>query len=161
MFLELMSDWLADTVRSVTEAVAQGQAAQQDPLTRLSRLLVEIADKKPELAQLQAEFWLYAVRNPSAMDALAERTRQQIDALEKLVAPVMTRLGVSPGVSPTAVTTLLVGLSQGLIRLRRIDQGAVPDHLMAEGIRWLFTGILARQDPMPAGTSQRRNGEDA
>jgi AcrR family transcriptional regulator len=159
LFLELMSSRLADVARSVTEAVEDGSAGGEEPLARLSRLLVEIADKNPELTLLQAEFWLYAVRNPDAMDALAARTREQVVALERLVASAMDRLGVSPEVAPAAVTTLVLGLFQGLVRHRRIDPGAVPDELVAQGFRWLFAGIIARPVPAPRSTRRSRGEE--
>lgn len=158
LFLELMSSRIADVVRSVTASVHESSTGGEESLVRLSRLLVEIADNNPELALLQAEFWLYAVRHPEAMDALAASTREQLEALEDLVAPSMQRLGVPPEVTPTTVTTLVLGLFHGLVRHRRIDPDAVPDDLVAQGVRWLFTGVIAR--PVPAPIRARRRGGD-
>ena len=163
LFLELQSNWLAESARTVAETFEAETEGDGDPLTRLSHLLVEIADKNPEMTQLQAEFWLYAVRKPDAMQGLAARTHDQVAALEALVAPAMARLGVSSEVSPTAVTTLVLALFQGLVRHRRIDPTAVPDDLLAQGLRWLFTGlVVAPVRPAPDapghGETERADG---
>jgi hypothetical protein len=59
----------------VAEILGGGDA--DDPVETLARLLERTADHNPDtdLMALRAEFWLYAVRNPDAMEALAAQRR--------------------------------------------------------------------------------------
>jgi AcrR family transcriptional regulator len=151
LFLELMSARrsraVARRVTTITQILdeAPGDA---DPIEALSRFFVELADRHRDLAPLQAEFWLYAVRHPDAMGVLGARQRQQVDALEHLVARAMDRLGTPPGTSAREVTVVVLGLVQGLVRERRTDRASVPDHLFAQALRWVFAGL--RSDPTQA-----------
>lgn len=131
----------ARRLTALTEIFDEEAASGEDPFDALSRLFVKVADRSSEFAPLQAEFWLYAVRNPAAMQVIASKLGEQVDALEHLVARVMKRFGAAQGVAPKDVTVVAVALFQGLVRQRRIDPTAVPDALIAQALRWLFVGL--------------------
>lgn len=145
LFLELMR---AKRARRITkQAAAIAQLLEEDPpetedlFAELQRKLDKADRKSPESAALQAEFWLYAVRNPEAMQAVAERTDQRIDMLTPLVTRATQRYAADPGIPPEAVTRIILALYQGLARHRRIDPGAVPADLLTHALRWLFAGM--------------------
>ena len=102
-----------------------------------------IADRVQDLAPLQAEFWLYAVRNPDAMVVIADKLGEQTDALEPLVARALARFDDMPVVAPRVLTTAVLALFQGLIHQRRVDPESVPNELFAQALRWLLAGVIA------------------
>jgi hypothetical protein len=107
----------------------------------LCDFFAQVAGRDTELAVLQAEFWLCAVRNPEATEIMAATADGQIDLLEPLTAVTMERFGAAAGISPGAVTRVVLGLFQGLMRQRRIDPAAVPDEPLAQAITWLLAGL--------------------
>jgi AcrR family transcriptional regulator len=140
LFVELLKERANDRVTRATEIAADAEPAQAQ--RAFSRLLVEVADKDVDFAPLQAEFWLYAVRNPELMEAYAERMREPRDLLTQLVArsvPDPERAG--------ELSAIVIALFQGLVRMRRVDPDSVPDELFGRALRWLFTGALADEEP--------------
>ncbi|WP_245573897.1 TetR/AcrR family transcriptional regulator [Amycolatopsis nigrescens] len=145
LFLELLSQRAHDRVTAAAEIFADADANTDpttgEPLAALSRMLVDVADKDTDFAPLQAEFWLYAVRNPDVMETLAKRMREPRDALARLVDTTRDQ----PVVPSETVATVVLALFQGLVRQRRIDPASVPAELFGESLRWLFTGLEANE----------------
>ena len=138
LFLELMS---ARRERRVNEVASILDAA--DPVDALVALLDRSAERDPDLVALRAEFWLYAVRNPEAMDALTAQLRRQVDALIGIISAATERWGTPPDVPAAEVATLVLAMFQGLVRQRRIDPDRVSGELFGQGVRWLFGGLRA------------------
>lgn len=157
LFLELISArrsrGAARRVTTISQILDEA-AGDEDPFEALSRFFVALADRHRELAPLQAEAWLYAVRHPEAMGMLAARQAEQVDALEGLIARAMTNAGVPSGIPAREVTVVASALVQGLVRERRIDPTSVPDHLFAQALRWLFAGLRATAPPAPGALSR-------
>lgn len=157
LFLELLSArrsrGLARQAATVAEILDKKGSGEQDPFDVISQFFMKVAGRNTEFGALQAEFWLYAVRNPEAMGVVAAKTDEQIDTLEPLAAALMERFGVATGVSPRAVARVILGLFQGLMRQHRIDPGAVPDDLLAQALRWLFAGMRPAATTDPAGST--------
>lgn len=153
LFLELMS---ARASRRVT-AVAEILETEEDPVEALARLMDRTADhdKNTDLMALRAEFWLYAVRNPDAMEALAAQRRDQVDALVSVISAAMERWGAPADVSATELATVVLAIFQGLVRQRRIDPARVSGDLFAQSLRWLFAGLQA-PEPEPEPPEQAR-----
>lgn len=142
LFLELMA---ARGERRVTEVASILDAG--DPVDALAALLERSAGRDPDLMALRAEFWLYAVRNPEAMDALTAQQRQQVGALIGVIGAAMERWGTPADVPAAEVATLVLAMFQGLVRQRRIDPERVSGDLLTRGLRWLFDGLRAGSGP--------------
>ena len=153
LFLELLSTrrsrGMARQAAIAAEILQKKTAGDEDPFDAVSQFFAKVAGRNTEFGALQAEFWLYAVRNPEAMGVMAANTDEQIDTLEPLAILLMERFGVATAVSPRAVARVVLGLFQGLTRQHRIDPAAVPDDLLAQALRWLFAGMrqAATTDP--------------
>ena len=147
IFLELMSSRANSRRTEVAEIFRADDG--RDPVDALAEFLERTGSPDPDLMALRAEFWLYAVRNPDAMGALAAQRREQVDALADLVSVAMQRRGAPPGVSARAVATVALAMFQGLIRQHRIDPDRVPGDLLAQGLRWLFAGLYATGPEAP------------
>jgi len=143
LFLELlttsMSREIANRVDDVTRIFSEADAGQ-DPFEALSGFVAKRASRNREFAALSAEFWLYAVRNPAAMDLIAAKFSEQDRGLEPVAAAAMERFGTPPGISAAEVTMVALMLFRSLAQRRRIDPAAVPDDLYARVLRRLFTG---------------------
>jgi AcrR family transcriptional regulator len=142
LFLELLrtgqSRQIGNRVQAVTRIFAEAAASGGDPFATLSTYISAIADYRGEMSPLAAEFWLYAVRNPEAMELVAERLGEEDRGLEPVIAAAMERYGTPPGISPEEMTLVAMALFNGLVRRRRIDPGGVPDDLYGRVLRRLF-----------------------
>ena len=136
LFLELMVARGERRVTAVAEILGTG-----DPVDALAGLLERADGRDPDMIALRAEFWLYAVRNPEAMEALRVQQRQQVDALIGVISAATERWGPPPDVPAAEVATLVLAMFQGLMRQRRIDPDRVSVDLFAQGLRWLFSGL--------------------
>jgi AcrR family transcriptional regulator len=153
LFVELMSAWRSRNIaRQASHVAAVVEGDIPDPVALLVQRLEKVADRSTEADALQAEFWLFAVRNPEAMQALAAKTDERVDVLAPLVSYVMRRHGAATEVKPEAVTRIALALFQGLARQRRIDP-AVPADLFTMGLEWLLAGLRASGPPDPPPTA--------
>jgi AcrR family transcriptional regulator len=146
LFMEVVAARRARAAARRAEVVAQVFDTEADPLGALSRLFVQVADRDREFAPLQAEFWLYAVRHPAAMEVIAAGLSDQVDALEPVVARALDHFGAVRDVAPRSVTMVMVALFHGLVRQRRLDPEAVPDDLFAQALSWLFAGLSTEDE---------------
>ncbi|MEU9017997.1 TetR/AcrR family transcriptional regulator [Actinomadura sp. NPDC048394] len=149
LFLELVADGARARVERGRQTLDAVQAGAEDPESALGRFFMEAADKDDDLPLLQAELWLYAMRNPQLRDALAAAQREPRAALEGLMEPVLARVGASGAVPASDVATVASAMFQGLLRQRRLDPPSVPDDLLRQAMRWLFVGIAHTSDPLP------------
>jgi AcrR family transcriptional regulator len=144
LFLELMSAWRSQNISRQAALVARiVDEDGPDPLALLVKRLENVDGRSTEAAALQAEFWLFAVRNPEAMRMLAEKTDERVEALTPLVSHVMWRHGATTAVPAETVTRIVLALFQGLARQRRIDPDSVPAELFTVGLEWMIAGLRA------------------
>jgi AcrR family transcriptional regulator len=142
LFVELMRSRAGDRVDEAIRIMNDGDLGDHDRLRALGRMLVNVADKDLDFVPLQAEFWLYAVRNREAMAQLALPGPQH-DAMRPMIEDALRRRGREQDVSADAVSTIVRALFQGLVRQRRINPDSVPEELFGQALHWLFTGIEA------------------
>lgn len=147
LFLELMSSRAHERVAD-TSQVLQEWHASTGPLAwqALGQQMADVADKDMEIAALQAEFWLYAVRYPEVMRTFAERIRHRREPLEQLIADELEKDGggYQDDLAPR-LAIVIFALFQGLVRQRRIDPDNVPADLYGDALRWLVTGVRATE----------------
>jgi AcrR family transcriptional regulator len=148
LFVELMSAWRSHNIaRQAAQAAAIVDEDPPDPLAMFVQRLERVVGQSTEAAALQAEFWLFAVRNPEAMEVLAAKTDERVEALTPLVSHVMQRYGAATEVPPETVTRIALALFQGLARQRRIDPAAAPAELLTQGLEWMLAGMRTRPAP--------------
>jgi AcrR family transcriptional regulator len=156
LFVELMRSRAGDRVDEAIRIMNDGDLGDHDRLRALGRMLVNVADKDLDFVPLQAEFWLYAVRNREAMAQLALPGPQH-DAMRPMIEDALRRRGREHDVSADAVSTIVRALFQGLVRQRRINPDSVPEELFGQALHWLFTGIEASGSRgAPAGQPEPR-----
>lgn len=150
LFVELMSgrarDRVSDTEQMLTEQFPTAGAMW----TALGQQMVDVADKDMDLAPLQAEFWLYAVRHPEVMGTFAAQLRQRRAPLERLIDAGLQLTGRYPEDLAGRLAIVVSALFQGMVRQRRIDPDNVSAELYGDALRWLFAGIQALES-RPAG----------
>lgn len=142
LFLELLrTGWsrqIANRVQAVTRIFTEAAASGGDPFVTLSTYIGAIADRGSEMSPLAAEFWLYAIRHPEAMDLVAEKLGEEDRGLQPAIAAAMERFGTPPQISPEELALVAMALFNGLVRRRGIEAGAVPDDLFGRVLRRLF-----------------------
>ena len=143
LFLELMAGRARERVSETAQVLAEGHPTAETTWTALGQQMIDVADKDIDLAPLQAEFWLYAVRNPEVMDTFAARLRQRREPLERLIEAGLRRTGQHPGDLAARLAIVVSALFQGMVRQRRLDPDHVSAELYGEALRWLFAGVMA------------------
>jgi AcrR family transcriptional regulator len=143
LFLELLSARNTDRITEAAQTLQAHEVGTGQAAAELGRLLIDVADKDIDFAPLQAEFWLYAIRNPQVLDTMAAKLREPRHALERLIASSLAEQGAPPEVSAEPVATVVAALFGGLVRQRRIDPASVSEELFAQALKWLFAGIHA------------------
>jgi AcrR family transcriptional regulator len=161
LFLELLrsgrSQRVANRVQAVTRIFTEAAASGGDPFATLSKYISAIAGQGSEMSPLAAESWLYAVRNPEAMELVAANLGEEDRGLEPVIAAAMERFGTPPGISSDEMALVATALFNGLVRRRRIDPGAVPDDLFGRVLRRLFGAETETETDTGTGT---RVGDD-
>ncbi|GGX12918.1 TetR family transcriptional regulator [Streptomyces noursei] len=151
LFLELLSHRQTDRIAEAAQTLDRYEPGTGEAAAELGRLLIEVADKDIDFAPLQAEFWLYAVRNPHVLDSMAANLSGPRRALEGVISTSLAQQGAPAEVSAEAVATVVAALFGGLVRQRRIDPASVPEELFGQALKWLFVGINAGTAPAADG----------
>jgi AcrR family transcriptional regulator len=107
----------------------------------LSRLLTAVADRDAATAELHAELWLRAHREPAVMNRLAEQGKRFDGFLAEVIRARFARLDPDVPVPVDALATVLNSLFEGLVQRRRADPDAVPDELFGQALQWLIAGV--------------------
>ncbi|MBS2533787.1 TetR/AcrR family transcriptional regulator [Catenulispora sp. NF23] len=140
LFMELLASRTRFRQEAAVAVVGSGDRTLEQVRAELNRILVEFADEDNDVALLQAELWLYAIRRPELLEQLAARFRGNRDALTELLAGRAQARGRSEEVPFTDLATVVLALFQGLVQLRRTDPELVPPELYGTALRWLFNG---------------------
>ncbi|WP_405912175.1 TetR/AcrR family transcriptional regulator [Streptomyces sp. NBC_00963] len=143
LFVELLSNRSGSRLAEAAAIVSDQSGSVEDAQALLSRLLVDVAGEDMDLAPLQAEFWLYAIRRPEFQERMASQFRANRDALTTVLADRAKDRGQSGDVPFDGVATVVMALFQGLVQLRRMDPELVPENLYGDAVHWLFSGISA------------------
>src|SRR6201996_1698573 len=152
LFIELLSARSSTRMADALAIVGDSDAPIEQRRSRLADHLVEVAAQDADLAVLEAEFWLYAMRKPDFHERLTAQFRENRDSLAALLADWAQDQGRSGAIPFEGLSTILLALFQGLVKLRRTDPALVPDDLDATAIRWVFGGLTAQygRDSSPA-----------
>jgi AcrR family transcriptional regulator len=147
LFIELLASRSGYRLNEAAAIVSNQDSSLADARDTLSQFLVEVADKDVDLAALQAEFWLYAIRRPELLEHLATQFRTNRDALTGVLTERAKNLGQPENVPFENMATVVLALFQGLVQLRRTDPDLVPAELYGTAISWMFTGLnkIARE----------------
>ncbi|MGQ4512398.1 TetR family transcriptional regulator [Streptomyces sp. DW26H14] len=145
LFIELLSHRSSSRLADAATLVSENSGIEEAQ-DALSRYLIEIADEDRDLAALQAEFWLYAIRRPEYQKSLAGQFRANRDGLASVLAARAEKRGQAAGAPFDEVATVLLAMFQGLVQLRRTDPELVPENLYGQAAHWLFAGLRATRD---------------
>jgi AcrR family transcriptional regulator len=156
LFLALMTDRARDRVGDTAQVLEQDYPTPAAAWTALGQQMIDVADKDFDLAPLQAEFWLYAIRHPEVMETFAARVRERRGPLEQLIARGLAADGGDyPASLPGRLAIVISALFQGMVRQRRIDPANVSAELYGDALRWLFTGIR-ESESRPTADADRK-----
>ena len=142
LFLALMTERANSRVSDTADVLEGHLPTTREAWAALGQQMVHVADKDIELAPLQAEFWLYAVRHPEALGTFSAEVRARRVPLERLISSGLDQDGGDyPQDLARRVAIVVSALFQGMVRQRRIDPANVPAELYGDALRWLFTGL--------------------
>ncbi len=146
LFLELMASRSSDRMANAIAIISADDVPIEQRRSTLAEHLVDVADHDVDVAALEAEFWLFAMRRPEFQARLGEQLRGNRDALSVMLGDWAKRHDRSGDVDVETLATILLGLFQGLVHMRRTAPDVVPDQLYATAIRWIFAGMAEPPD---------------
>jgi AcrR family transcriptional regulator len=143
----------------VTEYAELVETEQLDPAAQISAFadvyLRRDADLTKEWA-LQAEFDLWALRNPDVQQRLVEGSR----AVRALVADLVQRhfdeQDTDPPLPATEIASLYIAIFQGLWQQKAFEPDAVPDDLAARAVLLVGRALDAEATPKRRRSSAPR-----
>lgn len=143
LFVELLSGRNNSVLAQAAAILSDADRGLDQARAALSHLLIDVADAESQLAPLEAEFWLYAIRRPEFLEPLAARFRERRDTLAEVLAE-RARERTQPADAPFAeAATVVLALFNGLVQLRRTDPELVSEQLYDDAVHWLFRGLNA------------------
>jgi AcrR family transcriptional regulator len=143
LFLELSATYSSGLIAKAADALREHGPGTGALAAELGRMLIQAADSGGDFALLSSEFWLYAMRNPRVLDAMAARMRGPREALAALVEADLEERGAPAEASAESVAAVVAALFEGLARQRLIDPDRIPRDLFGLALKWIFTGIGA------------------
>jgi AcrR family transcriptional regulator len=146
LFIELLSSRGGSRLAEAATIVSDPKDSLEGARSGLSQLLLDVADNDKDLAPLQAEFWLYAIRRPEVQEHLVAQFRSHRDTLAEVLTDRAKSRGQSGDVPFGDVATVVLALFRGLVQLRRVDPALVPEDLYGDAVHWLFAGLNASPD---------------
>lgn len=140
IFVELLTKQSASTSARAADIVTDQDSTITERQRALGEVLLTVADREVDVAPLQAEFWLYALRHP---ELLAQLSVQVLANRDTVTAALKHRYELRGSEAPSDVddlSTVMLALFQGLVNLRRTNPEIVPDDLYGKAAHWLLTG---------------------
>lgn len=148
LFIELLANQNSLRLNRAANIVSNQDSSLAEVRTTLDQFLVDTADTDIDLAALQAEFWLYAVRRPELLEHLATQFRDNRDSLATVLTERARNQGQPRNLPFDDIATVVLALFQGMVQLRRTNPDLAPTDLYSTAVSWMFTGLnkLARQE---------------
>ena len=147
---DLMLALLEDTYSREMDALRQTlEASDIPPEARIGDFVTLFrggGDLSPEnWTTLNLEFTLYALRNPTARERLAQLEREDIEAVAAIIRDGRKRQGIE-GLEPAEdVARIIVALFHGIALMRTLDPGAVGEPLLESAMYFVVRGLGAEQ----------------
>lgn len=132
LFLALLDARIEQSLNSLREVM--DTAAPEDRPAAFGRRRVEIAQWDPDWLLLEAEFELYAARNPEVRERVAQRQERTRQVVEAALARHIDELGLDPAYPVPQLAKLIIAAGDGLglmaLNNREIDTGALMQVLL-------------------------------
>jgi AcrR family transcriptional regulator len=115
------------------------------PETRLSDFVALIRDEVSQTPDsfgvLYQEFWLYAVRNPTAREQLIRLEDENVRAVAEILETERPRQGLERLESPERVARIITALFRGISALRVLQPDVADDSLIETAISFIARGL--------------------
>lgn len=112
LFLALLEARLEDTLGSVQEVM--DEVAPEERAAAFGRRRDSLAQWEPQWFLLEAEFELYAARNPAVRERVAQRQRKTRELVEATLRQHVTDLGLEPAYPLEKLVRLIIATGDGL-----------------------------------------------
>ena len=112
LFLALLEARLEDSLRSMQDVM--DTAAPEDRPAAFGQRRDEIAQWEPQWFLLEAEFELYAARNPEVRERIAKRQQQTREVIEDALRRHIDELGLKPAYPVEELAKLIVAAGDGM-----------------------------------------------
>jgi AcrR family transcriptional regulator len=142
LFLTLLEEVIARFARGHVDASAEGGDTLEGRVTAASVAWMRSLEERPLDFLLIIELWAYAVRNPDVRGAFAERYDRVRENLAALIDRIAVELGLELTMPARDLAAAVDALADGFALQKLAAPDAVPDALVVDAIRALFTGAV-------------------
>ena len=112
LFLALLDERVQDTLGSIQTVM--DESPPEERARAFGRRRDEIASWEPEWFLLEAEFELYAARNPAVRDRVSARQKETLDVVVTNVQRFVDELGLTPAYPLDQIARLIVAAGDGI-----------------------------------------------
>ena len=112
LFLALLDERVQDTLGSIQTVM--DESPPEERARAFGRRRDEIASWEPEWFLLEAEFELYAARNPEVRERIAKRQQQTREVIEDALRRHIDELGLKPAYPVEELAKLIVAAGDGM-----------------------------------------------
>lgn len=95
---------------------------------------------------LLQEFYLYAMRNPTAREKLAAFDSLDVESVAEIIEGERQRHGIETSEPPQHAARIVVALTRGISIMRTIDAGAVDEAFLESVLSFLARAMLSAPD---------------
>jgi AcrR family transcriptional regulator len=121
------------------------ESSEMPPEARLSDFVDLIREQTRQgddsFGILFAEFWLYAVRNPTAREQLIQLEDENVRGIAEIIEAERIRQGIEPLESAERVARIIAVLFHGIARLRILQPEVADDELVGTAISLISRGM--------------------
>lgn len=143
LFLALLEERLEDSLSSMQQVL--DESAPEDRPEAFGRRRHEIAQWEPQWFMLEAEFELYAARNPDVRERVAARQRQTRSVIEEALRQHIDDLGLTAAYDLDKLAKLIVSAGDGMSLMALNDPQVDTGELMQ-----ILLEVLARGATQPS-----------
>jgi AcrR family transcriptional regulator len=123
------------------------QASEIPPQARLSDFVTMLQEEGDRVGTnfglLYQEFWLYAVRNPTARAQLIQIENENVRAIGEILQSERVRLGFEPLESPDRIARIITIIFNGIGMQRVLQPELADDALIETAISFVARGLDA------------------
>jgi AcrR family transcriptional regulator len=128
------------------------EGSEVPPETRLSDFVAlireEVSQTPDSFGVLYEEFWLYAVRNPTAREQLIRLENENVRAIAEIIEAERVRQHLEPLESTERVARIISVLFHGIARLRVLQPQMADDSLIGTAISLIARGLGVDTKPI-------------
>src|SRR5438105_7622492 len=142
VFAALVEDRSRNWTMSVASAYATG-GSLAERMEKGADVLTTMVEEQSEWMLLSNEMWSYSVREEKLRLRLAAAYEECREIIAELITTIQREHGRRPPMSPSAIATLAIAMTDGFVMQKLADPEHLPARLLADGLNLFFAAVMS------------------